>query len=84
MFNSLGLASKHLAWFGANDIASEGTYVWSDGSPWNYVKKAGGLRYEPTPGTHENCGLVGFVGYTGFMNGVCQRHMTGFCKTTAK
>ena len=24
-------------WLGANDIASEGTWVWNDGTPWNYT-----------------------------------------------
>ena len=28
------------AWIGGNDLVKEGTWVWTDGSPWNYKKWA--------------------------------------------
>lgn len=40
------------SWIGANDIASEGTYVWSGGEPWDYTNW-GGLS--PTGDDQHNC-----------------------------
>ncbi|XP_072169955.1 alpha-N-acetylgalactosamine-specific lectin-like [Diadema setosum] len=43
-------------WFGLNDIDSEGTFVWSDGSPVDYTKWIPG---QPTNyGGNEDCGHV--------------------------
>ena len=39
-------------WIGFNDKASEGTWVWSDGSPTDYVNFQSG---EPNSGAAENC-----------------------------
>jgi hypothetical protein len=48
----LGLQSV-FTWIGANDLASEGTWVWSDGTPWDY---SNWLPGEPNGWTGENCG----------------------------
>ncbi|XP_071485675.1 echinoidin-like [Diadema antillarum] len=47
-------ARDHGFWFGLNDIDSEGTFVWSDGSPVDYTKWIPG---QPTNyGGNEDCG----------------------------
>ena len=32
----LSSLTKDPAWIGGNDLVEEGTWVWTDGSPWNY------------------------------------------------
>ena len=54
-----------LVWIGGNDIDTEGTWVWSDGTPWNYDSWRPG---EPTNTNGEEDGLVLNYGETGLWN----------------
>ena len=40
-------------WFGYNDITTEGTWIWADGTPSGYSNWQPG---EPNGNTNENCG----------------------------
>jgi hypothetical protein len=40
------------AWIGANDLASEGTFRWSDGTPWDY---SNWLPGQPVDAGNEDC-----------------------------
>ena len=42
-------------WIGFNDIANDGTWVWSDGTPSDYSAWSSS---EPNGGTNENCGKL--------------------------
>lgn len=39
-------------WIGGNDVVTEGTWVWEDGSPWSYINWASG---EPNNVGNEDC-----------------------------
>jgi hypothetical protein len=53
-----GFAAASDAWFGASDLAVEGTWEWVTGETWSYDNWNNG---EPNGGTTENCGHY-FVG----------------------
>jgi C-type mannose receptor len=46
-----GLITEN-AWIGGDDIAKEGSYVWTDGTPWSYEHFA---PNEPNDTTVEDC-----------------------------
>lgn len=55
-------------WFGLNDLASEGNFVWSDGSLSSYTN----WRYgEPNGGRGENCMVSG--GPMTWVDGYCDK-----------
>ena len=42
------------AWIGLNDIVSEGNFVWSDGTSWDYATQAGDPWFGPNPDNDQN------------------------------
>ena len=48
------LVSTTKSWIGFNDIENDGTYVWEDGTDFNYTNWR---NNDPNGGTSENCGL---------------------------
>ena len=80
---SIGLENDDWAWswIGANDIANKGIYVWSDGSPWDYVERVEVADGAASP--DDNCGRIEF-GWAFRMDVNCYDTYSGFCKATAK
>jgi versican core protein len=73
------LPQNHVVWIGANDLDTEGTFVWTDGSAWDFEAwKAG----EPNNhGGGEDCTDFGYGGETLWNDLPCNRKWGGFiCK----
>ena len=47
-----GAMNNNNGWFGFNDLTSDGTWVWTDGTPSDYYNWS---PNEPNGGTGENC-----------------------------
>lgn len=46
-------------WIGANDLTTEGTWTWVDGTAWSYTNWWGG---EPNNKGNEDCGEINYLG----------------------
>ncbi len=53
------LVPEQYAWIGYNDIASEGNFVWTDGSPVSYINWADG---EPNDAGGEDATVINWSG----------------------
>ena len=51
--NTVAASAMGRGWIGFNDITTDGTWVWSDGTPSDYTIWS---PNEPNGGTNENCG----------------------------
>ncbi len=60
-------------WIGLSDQVTEGDWVWSDGSPTNFL--SWNQPYEPNGGTGENCAEIGDTGTWNDLN--CDGHCIG-------
>ena len=69
------------AWLGASDAATEGSWLWSDGTAWTYPVSQGVAPWasgEPNGGTNENC-LELLSSYT-FNDLGCTELLSSFCE----
>ena len=71
--------SEGSVWLGGNDIATEGTWVWTDGLAWNYQN-----WYPSNPSNHgsnEHCAHIYFTKDDGLWNDIHCSHLSAFiCK----
>ena len=61
-------------WLGINDLSSEGTYVWSDGTSYDYSNWNPGEPYDPgfsLGQAGEHCGELAWSGGGGWNDSVC-------------
>ena len=71
------------SWIGANDIATEGVWTWSDGTPWSYSNWSSG---EPNNSKNEDCAELYPAGTWNdkscgnYLNFVCERSNTPRCE----
>ena len=66
-------------WIGGNDIDEEGTWKWTDGSPFEFTFWNSGEPNNSGPNKNEDCMMHGFRGK--WNDGPCTgwtEHMTGF------
>ncbi|XP_034741184.1 galactose-specific lectin nattectin-like [Etheostoma cragini] len=63
------------SWIGGTDAVTEGTWMWSDGSKFNFVDFNAG---DPNGGVAENC-LVINIGVTGWYDLACFVPFTFVC-----
>ncbi|KAA8578159.1 hypothetical protein FQN60_000098 [Etheostoma spectabile] len=64
-----------LSWIGGHDAVREGTWLWSDGSKFDFINFNGG---EPSGGAGRNCLLI-YYGVTGWYDGGCGASFSFMC-----
>ena len=65
-------------WIGLNDRSSEGSWVWSDGSPTDFIAFQ---EHEPNQGSNENCGFYYFNFGTEWADVHCDQRIGFLCRT---
>ncbi|XP_028447819.1 galactose-specific lectin nattectin-like [Perca flavescens] len=63
------------SWIGGTDAVKEGTWLWSDGSKFDFINFNAG---EPNNGAAENCLLI-YFGVTGWYDGSCTSQFSFVC-----
>ncbi|XP_028678929.1 lectin-like [Erpetoichthys calabaricus] len=68
-----------LSWMGGTDCYKEGTWLWNDGTSWNYVKWNLG---EPNNFLIENCVLINYMVPGGWNDMSCNNKNSFVCKAS--
>ena len=71
------ISQNAYTWIGGNDLDTEGTFVWSDGSAWDFTQWEAG---EPNNSGDQDCALTGFQGRAVWDDSHCTRKLSFICK----
>ena len=73
------LSEKAVTWIGGNDLAAEGSWTWSDGTPWSFTNWKG----QPNNDGNEDCLDIGYYNEE-WNDNKCSRKLPAICKKSVR